>query len=76
MAAARRKLAKGVGKRERMDESLFMAVMTWVIEPAKWAVETPRQAEPPKSVAAVKGVQSARKKRQKKEHARVEETAI
>jgi len=64
-----------------MDVSCLMAVMTWVSEPAKWAGETPRQAEPAKSVAAVRGVQSARKKRQKKEHARAErylgeETAI
>lgn len=50
-------------------------------EPANWVGETPRHAEPAKSVAAVRGEQSARKKRQQKEHARVEryltgETAI
>lgn len=81
MAVARRKSANGVEKRERMEVSCLMAVMSWVTEPANWVGETPRQAEPAKSVAAVRGVQSARKKRQQKENARVEryltgETAI
>lgn len=64
-------MAKGGLKRERMEATCRIAVMTSVTEPAKWVGETLRQAEPPKSVLlAANGVQRARKRRKEKLNAR------